>query len=118
MQHEMYELKQMQSLPLEMKIRMTKERIEAWYESWHRFEIYNEKTKKSRYKTIDVRDGAEPQLRDNEILRGEWGGRFTSHSAEVRIARFSNTLLSQCITMFPPYLWTQGLSFRKSDGMP
>lgn len=76
MRHEMYELKQMQSLPLEMKIRMTKERIEAWYESWHRFEIYNEKTKKSRYKTIDVRDGAEPELRDNEILRGEWGGQI------------------------------------------
>lgn len=32
--HSMYELKQMQSLPLEIKIRMTKERIEQWYEHW------------------------------------------------------------------------------------
>ena len=32
--HEAYELKQMQSLPLDIKIRMTKERIEQWYEHW------------------------------------------------------------------------------------
>ena len=31
---EAYELKQMQSLPLDIKIRMTKERIEQWYEHW------------------------------------------------------------------------------------
>ena len=32
--HQAYELKQMQSLPLDIKIRMTKERIEQWYEHW------------------------------------------------------------------------------------
>ena len=32
--HQAYELKQMQSLPLDIKIRMTKERIEQWYEYW------------------------------------------------------------------------------------
>ena len=32
--HEAYELKQMQSLPLDIKIRMTKERIKQWYEHW------------------------------------------------------------------------------------
>lgn len=32
--HEAYELKQMQSLPLDIKIRMTKRRIELWYERW------------------------------------------------------------------------------------
>lgn len=32
--HEAYELKQMQSLPLDIKIRMTKERIEQWYDHW------------------------------------------------------------------------------------
>ena len=32
--HEAYELKQMQSLPLDIKIRMTKERIRQWYEYW------------------------------------------------------------------------------------
>lgn len=32
--HTAYDLIQMQSLPLEIKIRMTKERIEQWYEHW------------------------------------------------------------------------------------
>ena len=32
--HEAYELKQMQSLPLDIKIRMTKERIEQWFNYW------------------------------------------------------------------------------------
>lgn len=32
--HEMWELRQMQSIPLEMKIKMTKTRIRAWYEYW------------------------------------------------------------------------------------
>lgn len=44
--HQPYDLKQMQSLPLEAKIRMTQERIEAWYESWTRFEIEDTKTGK------------------------------------------------------------------------
>jgi 3'-phosphoadenosine 5'-phosphosulfate sulfotransferase (PAPS reductase)/FAD synthetase len=32
--HQAYDLKQMQSLPLDAKIRMTKERIRQWYEHW------------------------------------------------------------------------------------
>ena len=32
--HQPYDLKQMQSLPLEAKILMTKRRIESWYEHW------------------------------------------------------------------------------------
>lgn len=32
--HTTYDLQQMQSLPLDIKIRMTKERIEQWYEYW------------------------------------------------------------------------------------
>ena len=54
--HSAYELKQMQSLPLEAKITMTKQRIKVWYESWSRFEIVNEKTGKSRFITMDTRD--------------------------------------------------------------
>ena len=58
----------MQALPLEAKINMTKERIRAWYESWVRFEIHNDKTGKTRFVTMDCRDyGAEPQLKE-----GEW----------------------------------------------
>ena len=34
MKHFAYDLKQMQSLPLEAKIRMTQERIRQWYEYW------------------------------------------------------------------------------------
>ncbi len=32
--HQPYDLRQMQSLPLEVKIIMTKERIRQWYEHW------------------------------------------------------------------------------------
>ena len=61
--HEAYDLAQMQSLPLEAKIRMTKHRIKAWYESWTRFEIKDEATGKTRFVTIDTRDySAEPPI--------------------------------------------------------
>ena len=32
--HEMWELQQMQSVPLDMKIKMAKTRIHDWYEHW------------------------------------------------------------------------------------
>lgn len=49
--HEAHDLKQMQSLPLEAKIRMTKERIRVWYESWIKYTIVNQKTGKTRFVT-------------------------------------------------------------------
>jgi 3'-phosphoadenosine 5'-phosphosulfate sulfotransferase (PAPS reductase)/FAD synthetase len=65
----------MQSLPLEAKIRMTKARIKVWYESWMRFEIYNKKTGKTRFVTMDVRDQfAEPELKDNEFVKSAIDG--------------------------------------------
>lgn len=68
--HEAWDLKQMQSLPLEAKIRMTKARIKVWYESWSRFEIYNKKTGKTRFVTMDTRDQfAEPTLKDDEFIK-------------------------------------------------
>lgn len=67
--HTAQDLAQMQSLPLEAKIRMIKERIKTWYESWSRFEIYNAKTKKTRFVTMDTRDiFAEPPLKENESI--------------------------------------------------
>lgn len=73
--HMPYDLAQMQSLPLEAKIRMTKERIKAWYESWTRFEIYNSKTGKTRFVTIDTREyGAEPPLKENEWIKSAIDG--------------------------------------------
>lgn len=69
--HNQQDLRQMQALPLEAKINMTRERIRAWYESWVRFEIHNDKTGKTRYVTMDCRDvplfRAEPPLKE-----GEW----------------------------------------------
>ena len=62
--HSTYDLAQMQSLPLEAKIRMTKQRIKIWYESWIRYEIYNEKTGKTRYVTATE----EPPLREHEYI--------------------------------------------------
>lgn len=62
--HDVWDLKQMQSLPLEAKIRMTKLRIQAWYESWKRYEIYDEKTKKTRFITATE----EPALKDYEYV--------------------------------------------------
>jgi len=49
--HMPWDLAQMQSLPLEAKIRMTQERIRIWYESWKKYTIYNTKTKKTRFVT-------------------------------------------------------------------
>lgn len=63
------DLRQMQSLPLEAKIRMTQERIEAWYNSWTRFEIYDKATGKTRFATIDTRDYmAEPPMKETEWI--------------------------------------------------
>lgn len=65
--HQPYDLAAMQSLPLEAKIRMTKERIEGWYESWCKFEIYDTATGKTRFVTIDRRDfNAEPPMKETE----------------------------------------------------
>lgn len=76
------DLVQLQSLPLDAKIRLTKRRIETWYESWTRFEIYNTKTKKTRYATIDTRDpAAEPPLKPHEeIVSADPGQVYVSFS--------------------------------------
>lgn len=73
--HQAFELKQMQSLPLEAKIRMTKERIKVWYDSWTRFEIVDIATGKTRFKTIDTRDfQAQPTLKATEYIKSALPG--------------------------------------------
>ena len=73
--HTAYDLQQMQSLPLDAKITMTKQRIKVWYESWSRFEIVNTKTEKTRFVTMETRDNfAEPDLKENEWIRGDYPG--------------------------------------------
>ena len=68
--HTKEDLKQLQSLPLEAKIRLTKERIRAWYEAWWRYEIEDTKTGSIRYVAIDNRDySAQPKMKDTEVIK-------------------------------------------------
>lgn len=64
--HQKSDLIQMQSLPLNAKIIMTKQRIKVWYESWCKFKITNAKTGKTRFVVFDTRGDKEPPLKKNE----------------------------------------------------
>lgn len=64
--HQKSDLIQMQSLPLDAKIIMTKQRIKVWYESWCKFKITNTKTGKTRFVVFDTRGDKEPPLKKNE----------------------------------------------------
>lgn len=67
--HSPNDLKQMQSLPLEAKERMSMQRLEVWYRSWCRYEIENLDTGKIRYTTFDRRDEfAKPPMKENEVI--------------------------------------------------
>lgn len=67
--HNPWDLKQMQSLPLESKILMTKQRIRSWCEAWTRFEIYDKATGKTRSVTWDTRDRfSEPPMKETEYI--------------------------------------------------
>lgn len=67
--HEPWELKQYQSLPPEAKIELTKARIEAWYQSWWRYEICDQESGKTRFLTFDNRDyGDLPPMKDSEYV--------------------------------------------------
>lgn len=73
--HQPSDLAQMQMLPLEAKIMMTKQRIKAWYESWTRFEIYDDATGKTRFVTIDTREfGTEPPMKETEWIKSAIDG--------------------------------------------
>lgn len=73
--HTNSDLRQMQALPLHAKIRMTQERIRAWYNSWSRVDIYNEKTGKRRFVVVDTRDGYDdPPLKPNEYIESVQSG--------------------------------------------
>lgn len=74
MRHTADSLKQLQSLPLEAKIQMTKDRIRAWYESWTRFGIVNIDTGKKRYITYDTRQWYEPPVAENEYIDDAYHG--------------------------------------------
>lgn len=68
--HMPYDLKQMQSLPLDSKILLTQMRIRAWYDSWIKYEICNKTTGETRFVTAIV----EPPLKENEYIEAEEAG--------------------------------------------
>lgn len=73
--HSANDLRQMQALPLDEKIQMTRERIRAWYENWTRFEICDTATGKTRFATIDTRDIlSEPKLEGSEWIKSATPG--------------------------------------------
>lgn len=77
--HNASDLKQMQALPLDAKIAMTKQRIKQWYDAWYRVEIVNKETGKVRHKA--VRDGDDPKMTKNEYDNAWYqGGVYLSFS--------------------------------------
>ena len=66
--HSAGDLAQMQALPLEAKIIMTKQRIKVWHEAWTRFEIFDKKTGKTRFVTFDTRDQKDPPMKETEYV--------------------------------------------------
>ena len=73
--HNRQDLAMMQSLPLEAKIEMTRQRIKAWYDSWTRFEIYNRETQKTRFVTYAVKDiFDEPPMKETEYIESAVSG--------------------------------------------
>lgn len=107
--HDPGDLAQYQSLPLEAKIRMSKERIKVWYESWERFEIQNIKTGKTRFVTMDTREfGAEPPLKENEWIKSVFSG-----AAYVGFSggKDSTVLADLCAQVCQRYGWTLYLLF-------
>lgn len=98
MKHQKSDLAQMQSLPLEAKIILTKQRIKVWYENWCKFEIVNTKTGKTRFVTFDTRDNREPELKEYEYIESVYDGQvYVSFSG----GKDSTVLLHIVREMYP-----------------
>lgn len=107
--HLPHDLKQMQSLPLESKIIMSRQRIKIWFESWTRFEIHNKATGKTRFATIDTRDSsAEPETKETEHIISALDGQvYVSFSG----GKDSTVLADLCARVCQAYGWTLYLLF-------
>ena len=107
--HSSYDLAQMQGLPLDAKIIMSQNRIKDWFESWTRFEIFNNETQKSRFATIDTRDRlAEPKIKETEYIVSALDGQaYVSFSG----GKDSTVLADLCARVCQEYGWTLYLLF-------
>lgn len=106
--HQAGDLKQLQSLPLEYKIQMTKERIKVWYESWWRFKIENLDNGKIRWETFDMRDRYDPPIADNEFAAEAYSGSvYVSFSGGID----STVLANLCAQVCKDCGWTLYLLF-------
>lgn len=75
MRHAPEDLKQLQSIPLDYKIYLTKQRIETWHDSWVKFTISDKETGKTRFVTADTRDRFyRPPLKPSEHIEKEEPG--------------------------------------------
>lgn len=105
--HQASDLKQMQSLPLEAKIRMSQQRMKIWHESWVRFEIYDKTTGKTRFVTYDARKG-EPPLKDTEYIETEFDGQVYISFSD---GKDSTVLADLYARLCKEYGWTLYLLF-------
>lgn len=79
LRHTKSDLRQMQSIPLDYKILMTKERIRAWYQAWTKYVLCDKETGRMRSVTIDARDlyadwRERIGLKDTEYIYEEYPG--------------------------------------------
>lgn len=106
--HQAGALKQLQSLPLEAKIQMAKERIKVWHDSWWRCKIENLDTGKVRWETFDMRDRYEPPVKENEfVLEACPGSVYVSFSG----GKDSTVLADICAQVCHLHGWTLYLCF-------
>lgn len=107
--HSAADLAQMQSLPLEAKIRMSMQRAEVWFRSWCRYEIEDSNTGKKRFATIDNRDyTAEPPMKETEYIVSVFDGQvYVSFSG----GKDSTVLADLCARVCQAYGWTLYLLF-------